>query len=221
MGRPHRYAWEVTSKAKSAARTQDAGGVFIDHATIVEDDFEWLAEVERLTLWNVKVAADFLPRLNRLWWVDWRGGSKGQQIEQLKTCSGLRYVSLNQIRGVNDLQFLGELASVEMVRIYGMSAVQRLPSLAGLTSLRRLEIGQMKLLESIRPALEAPKVEELLLLRTVKVTPEDVTAIKSHAALRSFDWFAEDVPDRVWIPVREAITLPRTRLMHPEEWFSL
>ncbi len=200
---------------------QHAGGIFIDHATIVEDDFEWLSEVERLTLWNVKVAADFLPRLNRLWWIDWRGGGKGQKLEQLKTCKSLRYVSVNQIRGVDDLQFLAELASVEMVRIYGMSAVQHLPSLAGLTSLRRLEIGQMKILESIHPALDAPNVEELLLLKTVNITPEDVRAIKSHAALRSFEWFAEDVPDRVWVPVREAITLPRTQAMHPEEWFSL
>lgn len=211
----------MTSNAKWVARLQDAGGVFIDHATIVEDDFERLADVERLTLWNVKVPADFLPRLNRLWWVDWRGGGKGQQIEQLTACPGLRYVSLNQIRGVDDLQFLAELTSLEMVRIYGMSAVQRLPSLAGLTSLRRLEIGQMKLLESIHPALDAPNLEELLLIKRVNVPPEDVRAIKSHAALRAFDWFAEDVPDRVWVPVREAITLPRTRPMHPEEWFSV
>jgi hypothetical protein len=211
----------MTSKAKSAARLQDAGGVFIHHATIVEDDFEWLAEVERLTLWNVKVPADFLPRLNRLWWVDWRGGGKGQKIEQLTTCPALRFVSLNQIRGVDDLKFLAELTSVEMVRIYGMSAVQRIPSFAGLTSLRRLEIGQMKLLETIHPALDAPNLEELMLVKTVNVTPDDVRVIKSHAMLRSFDWFAEDVPDRVWLPVREAITLPRTRIMHPEDWFSL
>lgn len=211
----------MTSKAKSAARLQDAGGVFIDHATIVEDDFEWLAEVERLTLWNVKVPAGFLSRLNRLWWVDWRGGGKGQEIEQLTACPALRFVSLNQIRGVDDLQFLADLNSVEMISIYGMSAVQRLPSLADLTSLRRLEIGQMKLLESFHPTLDAPNLEELLLIKKVNVTPEDLRAIKSHAVLRSFDWFAEDVPDRVWVPVREAVTLPRTRPMRPEEWFSL
>ena len=66
----------MTSKAKLAARQLDYGGFFIDHATIVEDDFEWLVDVERLTLWNVKVPVSFLPRLKRLWWVDWRGGAK-------------------------------------------------------------------------------------------------------------------------------------------------
>ena len=195
--------------------------MFIDHATIVEDDFEWLADVERLTLWNVKVPADFLPRLNRLWWVDWRGGGKSQQVEQLTACKGLRYVSLNQIRGVDDLHFIANLRTAEMVKIYGMSAVHRIPSLVGLTSLRRLEIGQMKMLESIQPALDAPNLEELLLIKKVSVTPSDISAIRSHAALRFFDWYAEDVPDRVWVPVREAIQLPRTRVMHPEEWFSL
>jgi len=221
MGFAHRYAGGMASKAKSAARSQDAGGLFIEHGTIVEDDIEWLAEVERLTLWNVKIPAGFLPRLNRLWWVDWRGGGKGQQLDQLQGCPRLRYLSLNQIRGAEDLQFLAKLNSVEMLRIYGLSAVQSLPTFGGLSSLRRLELGQMKTLGSIRPALDAPNLEELLLIKAVNVTPEDIAAIQSHAALRSFDWFAEDVPDRVWVPVRQAITLPRTRPMHPEEWFSV
>jgi len=211
----------MTTKAKSAARLRDSGGVWIDHAAVVDDDFEWLAEVERLTLWNVKMPVGFLSRLKRLWWVDWRGGGKGQQIEQLATCQGLRFVSLNQIRGVGDLQFLADLRSLEMVSIYGMSAVERLPSFARLTSLRRLELGQMKLLESIHPALDAPNLEELHLHKFVNVTPEDVTAIKTHATLLSFDWVAENVPDHVWFPIREAIALPKTRSLHPEEWFSL
>jgi hypothetical protein len=211
----------MISKARSAARFQNSGGVFIDHATVVEDDFDWLGEVERLTLWNVNLPAGFLRRLDRLWWVDWRGGGKGQPIEQLTECPGLRYVSLNQIRGVNDLRFLADLTSLEMAQIYGLSAVERLPSFAGLTSLRRLEIGQMKVLESIGPALDAPNLEELFLIKKLNVTSYDVSAIQSHAALRSFYWFAEDVPDRLWVPVRDAIALPNARAMRPEEWFSL
>lgn len=211
----------MASKAKFAARAQGAGGVFIDHATIVDDDMEWLAEVERLTLWNVKVPEKFLSKLPRLWWIDWRGGGKGQSVEQLQDCPRLRYVSLNQIRGLDNLSFVCRLPAVEMLQIYGLSAVQRLPSFAGLPSLRRLELGQMKRLEAICPALDAPALEELLLVRAVNVTFEDVAAVQSHPKLRSFDWFAEDVPDRVWVPVRQAITLPRARPVHPEEWFSL
>jgi hypothetical protein len=211
----------MTLKAKAAARFRKDGGVFIDHTTIVEDDFEWLAEIERLTLWNVKVPSDFLSRCNRLWWVDWRGGGKGQHIEQLTACHGLRYVSLNQIRGIDDLGFLARIVSLELLSIYGMSAVQCLPSFGDLVSLRRLEIGQMKRLTCVRPALDAPNLEELYFIKKLNVTSEDVHAIKSHPALRAFEWNHEDVPDRVWEPVREAIELPPTRSMHPEDWFSL
>jgi len=211
----------MASRAKTAARFKDAGGVVIDHSTIVEEDYEWLADVERLTLWNVKVPEGFLAHLKQLWWVDWRGGGKGQNVEQLAACSGLRYVSLNQIRGLNDLGFLTQLASLEMLSIYGLSAVLEFPSLRNLSLLRRLEVGQMKLLASIHPALEAPILHELFLIRKLNVTPDDVRAIKSHSALSFFEWFAEDVPDRVWLPVRDAIKLPPTRPMHPEEWFSL
>ncbi len=211
----------MAKSAKSAAHFRGSGGVFIDHATVVDDDFEWLAEIERLTLWNVKVPEGFLSRLKRLWWVDWRGGGKGQQVEQLAACSKLRFVSLNQIRGLENLDFLANLKTVEMLSIYGLSAVRRLPSFVGLTSLHRLEIGQMKLLEAIRPALNAPNLKELYLLRKVNVSPDDLGAIKSHSTLGYFDWFAEDVPDRIWLPVREAIKLPRTRSLRPEEWFSI
>jgi hypothetical protein len=211
----------MPSNAQTAARFMDAGGVFIEHCTIVDGDYEWLADVERLTIWNVKVPDGFLARLRRLWWVDWRGGGKGQNVEQLAACQGLRYVSLNQIRGLNDLGFLKKMASLEMLSIYGLSAVQGLPSFRSLSLLRRLEIGQMKLLTSIHPALEAPRLDELLLIKKLNITPDDVRAISSHPALRFFQWFAEDVPDRVWVPVRDAISLPPARLMHPEEWFSL
>jgi hypothetical protein len=210
----------MASNAQTAARAQDAGGVFIEHTTIVDDDIEWLAEVERLTLWNVKVPEDFLPRLSRLWWIDWRGGGKSQNVEQLQDCPGLRYVSLNQIRGLSDLSLVSRLTTVEMLQIYGLSAVQGLPSFAGLSSLRRLELGQLKRIEAIRPALDAPLLEELLLIRAMNVTPEDIVGIQSHATLRLFDWFAEGVPDRTWVPVRQAITLPRARFMHPDEWFD-
>lgn len=216
-----RYAAPMASRAKQAARTLSANGVSIDRSILVEGDLEWLADVERLVLWNVRVPPGFLGRLDRLWWVGWGGGSKGQGIEQLQDCKRLRYLSLSWIRGVHDLSFLTEIRTLEMLTLSCLATLEGLPSLGNLTSLRRIEIAQMKRLASIGPAIEAPNLEELLLIKLVKVTAEDVKTIQLHPSLRSFDWLAEDVPDKSWVPVRHAISLPRTRIVRPEDWFSL
>ena len=52
-------------------------------------------------------------------------------------------------------------------------------------------------------------------------TSPDVARIVMHLTLAQFDWFAEDVPIRVWKPVMNAVKLPQARTMHPEEWFDL
>ncbi len=57
--------------------------MWLDHATLADSDFEWLCDVERLTLWNVTIPRDFLGRLKNLWWLDWRGGGLGQGIDQI------------------------------------------------------------------------------------------------------------------------------------------
>ncbi len=79
----------------------------------------------------------------------------------------------------------------------------------------------MRSLKSITPVLEAPRLRELLLLRKLNVSPADVDAISEHSTLERFDWYAEDVPNKVWVPVVESVKLPKARAIHPEEWFGL
>jgi hypothetical protein len=211
----------MSSKAKAASRDLGNGGVFIDHATLVEDDLTWLANFSRLTLWNVSVPPDFLRQLPLLWWIDWRGGNAGQGVTQIETCTLLRYVSLNQIRALTSLNFLENLHSLEMLNLYGLSKVDSLPSMKALMKLRRIHIGQMKSLLSIGPVLEAPQLEELQLLNWVGVSASDVEAMQNHLNLRAFEWFGANIPDKMWVPVRDAVGLPLTKAMHPEEWFAL
>lgn len=207
--------------AKSLAKPRSNGGMWLDHATLVDSDFEWLCDVERLTLWNVKIPRGFLGRLKNLWWLDWRGGGLAQGIDQVADCSRLRFLALNQIRGLSDLSFLANSISLEMLTLYGLSRLEVLPSLKGLKSMRRLEIGQMKSLTQIAPALDAPNLEELSLHKFVGVSANDVKNINSHPKLRAFSWSVEDVPERIFGPVKNAITLPAVKTLHPEEWFGL
>jgi hypothetical protein len=86
--------------------------------------------------------------------------------------------------------------------------------------LRRIEAGSLKGIEDLGPLLEAPRLEELLLSRAVSLSPSDPDRIAEHPTLAAFGWFAEDVPDKVWLPVVERIAKPEARAMHASDWFD-
>ena len=151
----------MISLAKAASRDLGHAGIFIEHATLTESDLDWLCDVERLTLWNVSIPKHFLRKLSALWWIDWRGGNANQGIDQIEEKDGLRYLSLNQIRGLSDLSFINKLMHLEMLNLYGLSKVTLLPSMIASETLRRVQLGQMKNLTSIGPVLEAPNLEEI------------------------------------------------------------
>lgn len=182
-------------------------------------DAAWLVQARRLTLWAVQIPRGLLGSLPQLEWLDIRGGS-GNSIDHISECRDLKYLQLNQIRGLNDLSVLSELKTLQLLSLYGLPQVRELPSFASLGSLRRLEVGSMKGLSQLAPALEAPGLTELVLLRSVALAQRDPEAIKSHPNLREFAWFAEDVPQKIWAPVVEHVGLPRARSLHPEEWFD-
>ena len=206
--------------AKDVARQQGPGRFWIDHAVIVDDDLEWLASAERLTLWNVKLPVGFLACLPALWWLDIRGGS-AESIDHVADAAGLEYLNVNQVRGVSDLSAIASLPKLRLLCLYGLARVTTAPSLATLSALRRIEVGQMKSLSSLGALLDAPGLDELLLVRRVSITQADLGRIAAHPTLREFDWFAEDVPVKVWKPVLEMVKLPRARPMHADEWFDL
>ena len=60
----------------------------------------------------------------------------------------------------------------------------------------------------------------LQLARAVGLAADDAAKLAALSSLTHFEWFAEDVPDKVWVPVRDVIAKPRTQAMHPEEWFA-
>jgi hypothetical protein len=219
------FAWErgemgqKLRPARDAARIREVNSVWIDHAIIEDSDFDWMATIERLTLWNVKVPDGFLRRLQCLWWLDLRGGA----AKDLKTISGISRLEClidNQVRGMADLSQLSSLAALRFLKLYGLAQISDLPSLADLKSLERIELGQMRNLRSIAHALDAPNLRELLLSRRLNVTADDLVRINGHARLEQFDWFAEDVPIKLWASIAEAVKLPKARAMHTADWFQ-
>jgi len=186
----------------------DGDLAWLDHVTLTDDDLGWLAEARALVLWNVKFPEGFLSRLPHLEGLDYRGGS-GTSADFIENCASLRTLSINQVRGLSDLSSVGRANGLRMLSLYGLPKVLRAPSLADLARLDRLELGSMKGLESITEFLEAPALRELYFRKMVNTTLEDADAIAQHPSIEKFGWFAEDVPDRIFVPFFERVGKPR------------
>jgi hypothetical protein len=192
----------------------------LDHVELIDEDIEWLAATERMTLWNVKVPAGLLARIEKLWWLDIRGGS-GRDLAVAEGANKLQYLAVNQVRGMSDLALVAEMVTLRYLDLYGLPKVTELPSCARLKNLQHARVGQMRGLLSLHGLLQAPKLRELELVRKINVSQTDVDEIIGHPALEAFDWRAEDVPAKTWEPVVKKVALPEVSPMHPEEWFGV
>jgi hypothetical protein len=218
-GAPILSAMAKKGRARDVARGQGAAEVWVDHAVIEPDDLDWLASVRRLTLWAVDLPQGFLASLPHLEWLDVRGGS-GASADFVMGCERLRYLQINQVRGLSDASAVGDVVTLELLSLYGLPKVTNLPSLARLSALARLELGSLKGLESIAPALDAPALEELYLSRAVSMDADDPARIRDASQIEAFYWFAEDVPDRVSEPVARVVDKPAARAVLPSDWFA-
>jgi hypothetical protein len=193
--------------------------MWLDHTVLGEEDYERLRPVRRLTVWAVKTPTGFFARLPDLEWLDYRGGS-GTEIDFVRGCRKLRYLAINQVRGVRDLSALVELESLVALSLYGLPRVTVIPSLRPMPRLRRAEIGSMKGLVGLTGLLDAPALEELVLFKRVGLHPDDATRISKHHSIRRFTWFGEDVPVKAWAPVVDLVGKPPVELIRIEDWFS-
>jgi hypothetical protein len=206
-------------KAREAAQDRGGGELWLDHAAITHDDLPWLMAAEKLTLLNVTVPDGFLARLPKLWWLDLRGGT-ATDLAVARGCARLRYLQVNQVRGMRSLALLPRFSELQLLSLYGLPQVKQLPSLARLGKLRRLQLGMMGGLVGLSRALAAPGLNELYLSKKIAVRPRDVAQILAHPTLAQFNWNTEDVPDKTFVPVFERIKLPRARAMLAQDWFG-
>jgi hypothetical protein len=186
---------------------------------LLDEDHTWLAATERLALTSVKLPAGLLARMEKLWWLDIRGGS-GTDLEFARGATKLQYLSVNQIRGLQDLSLICEMRSLRYIQLYGLPKVTELPSFSSLVNLEHASLGQMQGLHSLHGLLEAPRLRELQLVRKINVNATDVDEIINHPAIKQFGWFWEDVPVKVAMPVLEKIKLPPVPYLSAEDWFE-
>lgn len=202
-----------------AAKWRSSVDLWIDHSSISAEDIVDLEAVERLTLRNVTYPLDLFSRMPRLWWLDVRGGT-ADKLHSLAAARNLRYLCLNQIRGLEDLSEISGLEQLELLSLYGLAKVSELPDLQALPCLRRVEIGQMKGLESLGPIWSAHQISEILLIKNVPVQERDIDFINAMPNLDGFLWSALDIPARRFMPIREGVRVPEARILHAHEWFE-
>lgn len=193
--------------ARDSARWTDSDNLWLDHVTLVEEDVSWLANVRWASFWNVKFPEGFLSRLSNLEYLDVRGGS-GTNADFIVGCVSLRYLTINQVRGLTDLSSIAKAIGLQFISLYGLPRVTQIPSLRALVNLDRAEIGSMKGVGGISGLLEAPALTELLFIKKVGVTQVDAESIATHRTINKFAWFAEDVPDRVYSAFVERVGKP-------------
>jgi len=192
----------------------------LNHVELFDEDIEWLSATEHLTLWNVRLPAGLLARIEKLWWLDIRGGS-ATDLAVVKGVDKLQYLAVNQVRGMCDLSLVLEMTPLRYLDLYGLPKVAELPSCTRLVNLECVRVGQMRGLISLHGLLQAPKLRELDLVRKMNISETDVNEIISHPTIEAFGWFTEDVPRKVWAPVIEKIKLSSVRYVQPGEWFRL
>jgi hypothetical protein len=195
-------------------------GLWIDHLVIHCEDSDQFAPVERLTLWNVKMPIGFLAKLKNLWWLDIRGGS-ATDLEVAKGAVKLKFLAVNQVRGMQDLAVISSMVNLQYLLLYGLPKVAQLPPLSALTELRHASLGQMRGLLSLHGLLQAPQLKELLFMKKIGVLDADVDEITKHPTISQFSWYGEDIPVKTWKPIVEKIGLPPVPLHYPEEWFGI
>lgn len=205
--------------ARDKARWHTPRSVWLDHATVTDDDLEWLAPAVRVTFWSVKVPAGFFAALPDLAHLDLRGGS-GESLDDVRGCARLRSLEVRHVRGLHDLAVVPTLTALELLDLYGLLKVTALPSLAPLTSLVRVGLGSLRGLSGLTGLHDAPALEELNLINKVGVADDDAERLARHPALRRFEWFADGVPVRVWKPFVETVGKPKPRPMLSEDWFA-
>lgn len=159
-----------------------------------------LGKLEKLTLRSITVTDfDFLLPLENLTSLELKlGGSKNaSQFSKLKS---LKYLEIWQVRGLDSLDFLSEMISLQNLFLQNLPLVTRLPKMEAAISLRRILLQSLKGLSDLSPLEFAPALEEFILLEAMHLNPIDCTPVlKSPNLKRACAFFGSNKKNREFV----------------------
>jgi Leucine-rich repeat (LRR) protein len=147
-----------------------------------------LTALEDLTLRSVTLPdLSVLVPLARLRSLDIKlGGTR--DLALLPRIGRLEYLELWMIRGLDNVSAVAEVETLQHLFLQALRQVDRLPSFAGATVLRRVDLDTMKGLTDLAPLAEAPTLEILNLVAMRHADPEVLRPFVGHPTLRAGIW---------------------------------
>jgi hypothetical protein len=146
------------------------------------------ADLEDLTLRSMTLPdLSLLLPLVRLRSLDIKlGGTRNLTL--LPRIGKLTYLELWMIRGLVDLDSIGEVETLESLFLQALKGVTHLPSLRRLTRLRTVHLETMRGLTDLHGVAEAPALEKLDLVDFRHARADIVTPFIGHPTLRETGW---------------------------------
>jgi hypothetical protein len=96
----------------------------------------------------------------------------------------IRYLELWLVRGLDDVEPIGRMASLRYVFLQALKRVERLPDFGGAPNLRRVHLQQMKGLRDLRPLATARALEDLVLIEMPQLKLDDLRPLLEIPTLR-------------------------------------
>jgi hypothetical protein len=145
-----------------------------------------LTSMQKLTLRSITLPdISLLKPLINLWSLDMKlGGTK--DISLLPEIGHLKYLELWMIKGLCDLNAIAEVAPLQYLFLQALPNVRAMPAMKKLANLRRIHIETMKGLYDLSPLLDAPALEELVVIDAGHMKVEDFLCLKNHPSLKRF-----------------------------------
>jgi len=166
-------------------RFRDLRSLFVEGPVREIEVLSDLTAIDDLTLRSVTLPdLSLLLPLTKLRSLDLKLGGTND-LRLLPRIGEIRYLELWLIRGVTDLDPIGEMTGLRSLFLQALSGVRRLPDLSRCVELRRVHLETMKGLTDLAPLATAPALRDLILMDLRQLGVADLEPLRNAPALRA------------------------------------
>ena len=169
----------------SLDRFRDLRYLFVEGPVRGIDVISSLTALDDLTLRSITLPdLSLLLPMRRLRSLDIKlGGTKDLRL--LPRVGEIRYLELWLIKGLTDLDPIGEMTGLRSLFLQALAGVERLPDLSRCAELRRIHLETMKGLRDLSPLATAPALRDLVLIDLRQLSVADLEPLRLAPALRA------------------------------------
>ena len=172
-----------------------------------------LGSLELLTLRSLKLDnLNFIENLHNLNYLDIKLGSL-RDVESLSKGQNLEYLELWQVRGIESLDFLNNMLSLDTIFIQNLKHIKELPSLSSMHKLRVVCLESMTGLDSVDSLGVLMHLKELYLIDMAKLIPENlIDLLRSSKIEKTCGYFGSKKKNQRYIELLNDANINHTHL---------